>query len=369
VAKQNQRDIPPPSIKPGSDQTGRGAGDRELLTILTYNLWHALNPDGPVRFAEQDTPTEREARLQTFLHHARELNPDVMFLEEVNPAPRLARRIARELDCDAHFTVDNAGIKIGAFGPPFNLRSGLAILAKKALRLRRRGGCKLSGGFGFVRRWLSLQGDEFRHAIAAEATIDGRRILLLGAHLHHGPEADADIRAAIERLVAEKKITARRAQEIVGIFNLASARREREIARALAFARRLAPAETPILFAGDFNASPDAPELLRLKREHGFRSATADDDPAKLLMSWDYRRNPNTHFFADFKPVHQFEPAAMAALQAAIVQQTKRLDYIFYRGFDGWLAPAAAGLFADQPWQGRLGSDHFGIWARFEKLG
>jgi endonuclease/exonuclease/phosphatase family metal-dependent hydrolase len=123
-----------------------------------------------------------------------------------------------------------------------------------------------------------------------------------------------------------------------------------------------------MLLAGDFNASADSPELLWLKRDVGFRSATADDDPAKLLMTWDYQRNPNTHAFEDFVPVNEFEPSVMQTLNPIIVRQTKRLDYVFFRGFDGWFAPAAAGLFADQPYEGVMCSDHFGIEATFSQV-
>jgi endonuclease/exonuclease/phosphatase family metal-dependent hydrolase len=337
---------------------------RERLVVVTYNLWHGLNPDHPLRFQEHETGADREARLRCFLRFAREARPDLLFLQEVNPAPALTRRIARELGYDAHFALDNAGLKIGPLGVPTNLRSGLTILAAKDLRLRPRGACKLSGPPGFAHRWLSLQAREFRYAVAAEATIDGRRWLLLGTHLHHGPEADADIRAAVDGLAAAGKITADRAQEVLAAFARGSARRRGELEKALAFARRLAPPETPTLFAGDFNASPDAPELQWLQRERGFRSAT-DDDPARRLLTWDYERNPNIKFFADFEPVTAFEPVVMNAVQPVIARQTRRLDYIFYRNMDGLFAPAATRLFADQPCDGVFGSDHFGVYAEF----
>jgi endonuclease/exonuclease/phosphatase (EEP) superfamily protein YafD len=66
-------------------------------------------------------------------------------------------------------------------------------------------------------------------------------------------------------------------------------------------------------------------------------------------------------------PVNTFEPAVMNAVQPIIVKQTKRLDYIFYRGMDGFLNVRGAGLFANQPSDGRMCSDHFGVFAVFQQ--
>ena len=354
------------SCEGNSNGTLAGAA-RERLVVLTYNMWHGFNPDGKFRFSEYETEAQREARLQCFYHYARQLDPDLLFLEEVNPAPGRAKRIARDLGYDYTFVIDNAGIKIGSLGIPTNLRSGLAILAKKDLRLRGLGGRKLSGPFGWISRWCSLQTEEFRYALAAEVFVNGRRILLMGTHLHHGPEADAEIRAAVAQLAAQGKITRERADGVIADFNLASKRRRRELECAISFARELGLDNSPALFAGDFNASPDSAELAWFKRDLGFQSVTNDDDPANMLMTWDYQRNPNTHFFADFVPVNQFEPAVMDIVQPIIVKQTNRLDYIFYRGFDGFFAVREAGLFADQAFEARMCSDHFGIYAVFQQ--
>jgi endonuclease/exonuclease/phosphatase family metal-dependent hydrolase len=354
------------SCRGNTSDTLTGA-TRERLVVLTYNMWHGLNPDGNLRFGEYETKSQREARLQCFYHYARQLNPDLLFLEEVNPAPGRAKRMARDLGYDYTFLIDNAGIKIGSLGIPTNLRSGLAILAKKDLRLRSLGGRKLSGPFGWINRWCSLQTEEFRYALAAEVFVNKRRVLLMSAHLHHGPEADAEIRAAVAQLAAQGKITQARAKGVIADFNLASKRRRQELENAIAFARELGLDDSPVLFAGDFNASPDSPELAWFKRDLGFQSVTKDDDPASMLMTWDHQRNPNTHFFADFVPVNQFEPAVMDAVQPIIVKQTTRLDYIFYRGFDGFLVVREAGLFADQAFDGRMCSDHFGVYASFQQ--
>lgn len=340
---------------------------RDRLVVVTYNLWHGLNPVGLARFQEYETPAERETRLQGFLKFVRERDADVLILQEVNPAPKLTRRIADELGYDCAFVIDNAGLKIGSWGPPFNFRSGQAILAKRDLNLRALGSRKLSGGFGWTAWHSSLQLDEFRDALVAAITVNGRDVLLEGIHTHHGPDADGDIRAALDTLVAQGTITRSRAKEIVAQFGESSARRRNELEGALSLAAETGLAGGPTLFAGDFNASPGSPELTWLKNERGFASTTQDDDPAKRLITWDYHRNPNTHFFADFVPVNQFEPDVMRVLDKIVVEQSKRIDFILHRNFDGFFRVAEAGLFADEPHEGRYCSDHFGIYTVFEK--
>lgn len=342
--------------------------ERDSLTVVTYNLWHGLNPVGVARFKEYETQAQREARLQGFLLQARTLDPDVLFLQEVNPVLGKAKRIARELGYDHVTQVANAGLKIGPWGPPGNLRSGLAILAKKDLRLKKLRGRKLSGGDGFCSPLLSLQLSEFRYALAAQIQVNGRPILLMNTHLHHGLEVTPEIRQAMDRLVEQGKVTRARADEIITITQQASTRRRSELEKAISLARLYGFEEKAMLFAGDFNATPGAPELEWLIQDLRFRSVTADDDPDTLLITWDAQRNANTQFVADFKPVNAFETFVMEHIKPLVVGMSRRLDYVFYRKAEGFFEVGKAGLFGNEPHQGRMNSDHFGIWARLKIL-
>ncbi|MDP8223625.1 MAG: endonuclease/exonuclease/phosphatase family protein [Candidatus Lernaella stagnicola] len=338
---------------------------RDRLTVVTYNMWHGLNPTGLIMFEEQETTADRDRRMRGFYHHVRALNPDIIFLQEVNPAPGLSRRLAADLGYDHTFIVDNAGVKIGAFGPPFNFRSGQAILAKPDLHLQALGGTKLSGKFGWAAWHSSLQFSEFRDAVAAAVTVNQRRVLLMGLHAHHGPEADREIQEGLDELEAAGVIDSARRQEILSKFAQASVRRRGELEKALAFASRIGMDRGPVLFAGDFNASPDSPELMWLKNEQQFASVTADEDPASLLITWDHRRNLNTHYFHDFVPVHIFEPDVMRVLNPLVVTGSKRIDYVFHRGFGESYRVVEAGLFGEELFEGHYASDHFGVYAVF----
>ncbi|MDP8256331.1 MAG: endonuclease/exonuclease/phosphatase family protein [Candidatus Alcyoniella australis] len=343
-----------------------GEMDR-TLTVIDYNLWHGLNPVGLLKFDEFETPAERELRLEGFLAQARALQPDLIFLQEVNPVPGLSARIADELGMQRVFQVGNSGIKIGSLGPPINLRSGLAILAAPQLHLEKLDGCKLSGSTGRCGPWLSIQTGEFRYALVARVEINGRELMLINTHLHHGMEIDQQVRQGLDELVDKGTITREQADAALAEVALASQRRRSEIERALDCAADAGlDQSTPVLFAGDFNASPDAPELTWLKSHLGFASVTDDSDPQNLLYTWDPQRNSNTLFVSDFKPPSDGEGLIFAHLGQTLVHQRRRLDYIFTRSTGSLLEPRESGLFADQPRNGTMSSDHFGVFAKFE---
>lgn len=332
------------------------------LTVLDYNIWHGLNPRGLARFEEFETPEVREKRLTHFLAQARRLDPDVVFLQEVNPAPALSRRIARELGMDAVWSLDNTGLKVLGYGPPTNFYSGLAILAKKGLGLRERGEKTLSGPFRIASRLLCFQTAENRGALAAEVRLGDRHVLLVNTHLHHGPEVTPEIRGAIEALAEKGMIPKTRPAEVFAIIEQSEWRRQEELNVAMEWMRKMGADSMPVLFAGDFNASPDAPELRWLKLDQGFASATDDEGP-ELFMTWDHERNRNTDTLKGFEPVHRFEPPVMDVLQKILEEETRRLDYIFHRGF-ARLGVERSGIFGDVPdAEGRMASDHFGVYA------
>jgi endonuclease/exonuclease/phosphatase family metal-dependent hydrolase len=338
---------------------------QNALTVLTYNLWHGLNPTSAWRFQEFESALERETRLQGFLRMTRELDPDIVFLQEVNPAPGTSRRIASALGYDSVYQIDNAGLKIFSLGLPTNLRSGLAILAKKGLGLKKLGGRKLSGPPGGCSRAASFQFNEFRYALAAEVQVNGTGILLMNTHLHHGLETNPELTARLDELVFRGDITREKAREVLKITDQASARRQQELKKAVAWARGMGFDRRPTILAGDFNATPGAPELAWLTGEIGFVSATLDNDPEKVLMTWDTRRNPNTQFIANFKPPTEFASFIMEHMKPVVLQQSRRLDYIFFRPVGIRLQVSDTGLFGDRTYKGRFCSDHFGVYARF----
>jgi endonuclease/exonuclease/phosphatase family metal-dependent hydrolase len=339
---------------------------KNQLTVLDYNIWHGLNPTSPFKFGEFETEQVRAERLDGFYKQVRALNPDVIFLQEVNPTPGLSKKIAQELGYDHVYLIDNAGLKFGSVGLPTNLRSGLTTLARKELNLKKLGGKKLSGPPGGCSRALSIQFTEFRYCLAAKITVNGHDWMLLNTHLHHGLEVTDEMRTAIDDLVEAQKLTRPRANAIIAQTEEATARRQSELKTAVEFARSLGMDGMPTLFAGDFNATPGAPELNWLTQDIEFTSATKDDDPETRLITWDPDLNENIAFVGEFRPVNEFESFIMDHLKPIVLADRRRLDYIFFREFEGIGTVRESGLFGDELYKGRMSSDHFGIWTRFE---
>lgn len=250
----------------------------EELTVVDYNAWH-----GTFRAPGQGTlrlPSESKAhrvrrwRLQDELLAVQ--RPDVVFLQEVNPLPRRARRLARSLGLvEVHKTTD-CGVKLFGLGVPVNIRSGLAILARPELRLRRLGTPRLSGRRAFCSDWFGLQLEEGRSALLAGVTLPGgRSLLLVSTHLHNAPGLPEELAAGIAALRASGRLTE---QQVAAIFDRVEAGRRRQLAEAerLVAAIEAAQARHPgldgVLLGGDFNAEPSSPPLARLA-EAGLVSA------------------------------------------------------------------------------------------------
>ena len=55
----------------------------------------------------------------------------------------------------------------------------------------------------------------------------------------------------------------------------------------------------------------------------------------------------------------------MEHMRPIVLKQSRRLDYIFFRPAGAFLRVREAGLFGDEPQDGRMCSDHFGIFTVF----
>ncbi|MCZ7583842.1 MAG: endonuclease/exonuclease/phosphatase family protein [Deltaproteobacteria bacterium] len=338
---------------------------RNTLKVLTYNVWHGLNPTGLIRFSEYETAEERDTRYRHFLDQVRRLDPDVLLLQETNPAPVFTARLARDLGYDRVFSLDNGGLRVGSVGLPTNLRSGLAILARKDLRMEDRDKRKLSGPPGFTNRWLCFQLAEFRYGLAAKIHAGNREILILNTHLHHGIVLSDKLRRVIDGMVEEGVITRDRADEIAAALAESTARRLTEIDTLMNFADEHGARTTPVIMGGDFNAEPETQEIQTVLGRYGFTRAMADDPATGPQPTWDYERNENTHRIADFKFPLEFEPEVDKRLRHYEIGLSRRLDYVFYRDPEKKLTVQSSGLFGTEEQNGRHASDHFGVFAVF----
>ncbi|HJU65356.1 MAG TPA: hypothetical protein VJ596_06735, partial [Gemmatimonadaceae bacterium] len=141
----------------------------------------------------------RQARLSRQFRQLSVVAPDAILLQEVNPLPEMAKAYVTALKnfglqySEVH-QVEACGLRVtpGLAVVP-GLNSGLVVLAKSPLRLRKLKGLKLSGGPGGCQDFMGLQVNELRYALVAEIENPetGRRVLVVNTHLHSGLERDA----------------------------------------------------------------------------------------------------------------------------------------------------------------------------------
>lgn len=125
----------------------RGCPPQRSLRVLTINAWSGLDYRGTLRFGALETAAHREARYRSLLAQIRALAPDVIFLQEANPAVGFSTRLAHDLGYASTHQVCIGGIKFGPLGIPANCKEGNAILARRELRLQKMADWKLSGSF------------------------------------------------------------------------------------------------------------------------------------------------------------------------------------------------------------------------------
>jgi endonuclease/exonuclease/phosphatase family metal-dependent hydrolase len=332
-----------------------------ILKVLTLNVWSGLDYIGTFSVGDYEPPGRRDARFDELVRQVRELDPDILFLQEVNPAGRFARRLARTLGYDSVRDIYLAGIKIGPFGIPTNLREGNAILARPELGLKEIASWRHSGGFGFAGSILSFHFDEIVGSEVARITVRGRPIDLVNVHLHASPSPDAGLEAHFRALLDDGTQTEASFREGMDSWTAGIERRSAEARDLLDRIRKLDP-RVPLIVAGDFNAPPEAAEIAAFRDGGPF----VDAGPAGGRPTWDPSGNPNVAFSAaiqDARGRPRTGADLLGALDSAIA---RRLDYVFLgRPF----APEDvldSRIVCDTGAEGIPPSDHFGLFAEID---
>ncbi|MBN1422006.1 MAG: endonuclease/exonuclease/phosphatase family protein [Planctomycetes bacterium] len=231
------------------------------VRILTINVWSGLTYRGVLSMGRfQD---DADGRRTALVEGIRALDPDIVAIQEANPLPRYARRLASDLDLIEIHRVALGGIRIGPIGIPWNLREGDAILAKPPATLVDLGTRRLDGG-GLVSNGICCHTAEITQAVLARAIVNRKILYVYEVHLRAGsaPE-DVD-------------------------------RRRREIANLAAFIDRTLPAGAHALLLGDFNATPESGELDPLLDGGRWVDAFGllHPDGQKEGATWDPSTNP-----------------------------------------------------------------------------
>ncbi len=160
------------------------------LRILTINVWCGLYYAGILRMREYETREKREARFKLLIKQVKEIQPDIIFIQEANPVAKYSRKLARELRFDKIHQVCEAGIKLGPVGLPVNLKKGNAILTRPGLHLKKYENWKLSGVFGIFGDIFTIHFSDATFALVGKIVIHDAPIYLVNVHLSSLPVMD-----------------------------------------------------------------------------------------------------------------------------------------------------------------------------------
>lgn len=333
----------------------------QSLRVATLNMWSGLDYHGTFSIGEYETPEVRERRLRMVEEMLRTKRPDVVALQEVNPVGNLARRIAQTCDYDVLYQRVNSGLKIGDLGIPWNLNEGIAILARKHLKLELVDVWSLSNTTGIVGNHISFHSTEHNVALVGKIEVQGIPIILVNVHTVAVVPVDSMNTANLERILASSSASSSRQQEAMKKYRATAEQIRLELNKLAEHLTRVQPG-TPMIVLGDLNASPNSMEVEEFLSSARLFDA-ADAVGETNIVTWDAQRNSNTRFSQDSLDASGTRLTPLELLSAVYDGRSRRIDFVLLnsafekqdvKNIDVVLDSAQAGLFA---------SDHYGLLA------
>ena len=331
------------------------------LKVINYNLWHGLGT-GFIEREALEPQGRRETRLVEQFSLFKSAQPDILFLQELNPVSSLSHVIAEELGMNYVYKITNCGISVFTAGIPVNLSMGIAILARPPLEISKILGLKLSGSPGFCKKYLSFQYGEFRYALFALAYHpDYGSFLLVNTHLHHGPEWSPQIRDQLSEWEQTGLLTSGQREELSTAIEKSNQRRKDELQNLFGQLSELQYhyQNLPVILAGDFNATPESSIYKQVLEEFQLKDTTKAYSVRPY--TWNPEENEDNHTFSAKYGVEvpTFGKIEVEDFFRDYDRRHRRIDYIF---ISSEIKTNSYGLFAHEPnAQGIIGSDHFGV--------
>jgi len=318
------------------------------IRILTINIWSGLTYKGFFKMGRY--PDNPEKRYQLLLSEIGKLTPDIIAIQEANPLPRYAQRLAMDLNYEVIYGVALGGIRFGSFGIPKNMREGQAILGKKPWTITELGRKRLSGG-GIVTNWLSIHFREVTQALLGRAVIHGKPLYLYNVHLHEGPFKGSALEVMLKRLARE--MTKEKVEEARKAAEKDMERRRVEIVNLIKFVEETLPPGMPAVILGDFNTTIESGELEPLLAGGKWVDSFGLKNSNVEGVTWDPQHNPN------YRPTEAVKDP-YKTLHAYHGSHPYRIDFILVSGniSDDHILESRV-VFT--PVDGLSPSDHYGV--------
>ena len=260
--------LPAPFEKPAKPQA-------LTLKVISWNLWHGLG-QGLLKREELEPVHHKERRFQEQIRLLKEAQPDLLFLQELNPVAGRADSTAQALGMDFVFQETNCGMSVLKLRLPVNLNIGIAVMAKPPLQIKKITGLKLSGPAGFCSPLLSFQYAEFRYALFALAFHPKYgSFLLVNTHFHHGAERSAALQNQIQEWTQKGILNALQKQELENSIEKSNQRRKNELNNIFSKINELQNhyGPLPLILAGDLNSSPSSAVYKKITKEHRLKDS------------------------------------------------------------------------------------------------
>jgi endonuclease/exonuclease/phosphatase family metal-dependent hydrolase len=318
------------------------------IRFLTINVWSGLTYKGFFKMGEYEHHPDR--RYELLVSEIRRLAPDVIAIQEANPLPRYAKRLATDLDYEVIYRVALGGIRFGSFGIPTNMREGQAILVKKPWTITKLGRKRLSGG-GIATNWFSFHFREITQALLGKVLIHDKPLYVYNVHLHEGPFKGSALETMLKRLSQE--MTKEKVEEAEKVAEKDMERRRVEIANLIKFVGETLPTGMPAMILGDFNTTIESGELEPLLAGGLWVDSFRFKNPHEEGATWDPKHNPN------YRPVETTKDP-YGTLHAYHGSYPYRIDFILVGGNipSDHILESRVVL---TPMDGLSPSDHYGV--------
>lgn len=258
------------------------------IRILTLNVWSGLTYKGFFKMGLY--PDNLKKRYELLVAEIRKLDPDIIAIQEANPLPHYAKRLAEDLNYRVIYRVALGGIRFGSFGIPTNMREGGAILVKKPWTIVDLDKKRL-GGTGIATNWFCFHFGEMTQAFLGRAVIKGKPLYIYAVHLHEGPFIGSALDKALERLALE--MAQEKVEEARKSVERDIERRRLEIANLIKSIKETLPTGMPAIILGDFNTTVESGELNPLLIDGKWVDSFRLRNPHDEGLTWDPLNNPN----------------------------------------------------------------------------
>jgi len=334
---------------------GKLSAETMTLKILTINVWSGLDYEGVWKMGEYESRERRNKRYQLLVEQLKQVQPDIICLQEVNPIPEYARRLAHDIGYQGFAYVGMGGIHVGTVGIPINFLEGDAILIKPGFDAKSLGREKISG-FGISNNWITFHFSEISQVMGVRLKKDGWRFNVFNTHLHAGPGLDFNTVGMMRQEWEAGKLSDNEFANISEKFARHSQRRYQEVGNLVRFVNHHSDDSSYTFVGGDFNTEVGSPEY-ELMQDAGYIDSFTENpfDPA---VTWDPKRNTNIQTFYQPEPKN---PTPEEYFNWKNDLQPRRIDYIWISDLPQvhWEVKSAE-LFGMEPKNGINLSDHFG---------